>query len=226
MQSSTLLLFKKIYSHFINPIESIKFDIRKILFIYAKIKINYYYKIKITKNNLLFEPDYLDLNNLINLISKIKPKTVIEFGGGYSTLIIAFALNKIHKNKNYEFVTLDQDKKFLKITKGLINQKFKKKIIFIHRKLSVKKFKKKLVSYFSNIPVKNYDFVYEDRYDHKKTKIAGDIMFLIRKNKRYFSFCVDGMTDTVNFLKIHLRSKYKISNGFFHGVNFIFRESL
>ena len=36
-----------------------------------------------------------------------------------------------------------------------------------------------------------------------------------------YSICVDGMSDTVNFLKLNLRRKYKINGGFFHGTNFL-----
>ena len=37
------------------------------------------------------------------------------------------------------------------------------------------------MSFFNNIPDKPYDFVYEDRCDHVKTKIAGDILRLEKK---------------------------------------------
>ena len=91
-------IYNKLILHFINPIKAIKFDLRKILFLIKKYKIHNTYNLKIFFNKKeLFQPDYLDLDNLINLIIKIKPKLVLELGGGYSTLAIAYALDFLEK---------------------------------------------------------------------------------------------------------------------------------
>ena len=91
-------LIIKILSHFLNPIQAIKFDIRKILFLLKKFKLLHFYKIDFQIDNNLFEPDYCDLDNLINLILKNKPKLFLELGGGYSTLAIAYAFDVLKKN--------------------------------------------------------------------------------------------------------------------------------
>ena len=91
-------LIKKILLHFINPIQSIKFDIRKLLFLFKKYKLTRVYNIDFQINESLFEPDYCDLDNLINLIFKYKPKLFLEMGGGYSTLAIAYAFDVLKKN--------------------------------------------------------------------------------------------------------------------------------
>jgi len=116
-------IYNKLILHFINPIKAIKFNLRKILFLIKKYKIHNIYNLKIFFDKKeLFQPDYLDLDNLINLIIKIKPKLVLELGGGYSTLAIAYALNFLEKeyNHKYRFITFDQSEVYLKITKSLI----------------------------------------------------------------------------------------------------------
>ena len=220
-------IYNKLILHFINPIKAIKFDLRKILFLIKKHKIHNTYNLKIFFNKKeLFQPDYLDLDNLINLIIKIKPKLVLELGGGYSTLAIAYALDLLEKKHNhqYRFITLDQSNVYLKITKNLIPDHLKKNIKFIYSPLVVKKIDGVLMSFYKNLKILDYDFIYEDRHDHKETKIAGDIYLIEKLSKYPFSFCIDGMKSTVDFYKNNLKKRYKVSSPFFHGVNFLTKE--
>jgi cephalosporin hydroxylase len=220
-------IYNKLILHFINPIKAIKFDLRKILFLLKKYKIHNTYNLKIFFNKKeLFQPDYLDLDNLINLIIKIKPKLVLELGGGYSTLAIAYALDFLEKeyNHKYRFITFDQSEIYLKISKSLIPEKLQKNIEFIHSPLIVKKIDNTLMSFYKDLKILDYDFIYEDRHDHSETKIAGDIYLIEKLTNHPFSFCIDGMKSTVEFYKRNLKRSYKISSSFFHGVNFLIKN--
>ena len=181
------------------------------------------YKIDFQINNNLFEPDYCDLDNLINLILKNKPKLFLELGGGYSTLAIAYALSELKKkfNHKYKIISYDQSEEYLKKTEDLFPKHLKENIEFRYSPLIVESYNGVLMSFYKDLEILNYDFIYEDRHDHEKTKIAGDIVKLEQKINNDFSFCVDGMKISVDYYKNNLKKKYDISDSFFHGTNFI-----
>ena len=79
------------------------------------------------------------------------------------------------------------------------------------------------MSFYENLPDIDFDFVYEDRRDHQKTAIAGDILLLEKRaiEKKYeFSFTIDDMFITQKELKRQLLRKYKNFNYLFSGTNF------
>ena len=196
---------------------------------------NYMKNHKIKKTNIFYERkwkkglpnyiDYLDQNNLINQIYKLKPKTVLEIGSGYSTYAIIHALLNLNNSNGHQFkfYCLDQTEEYLKELKDQMPEMYKKNIIFIHRKIYVDKFKNQKMSFFDNMPEENFDFIYEDRRDHPEAKIAGDIIkyeneFLSKEKS--FSFTIDGMESTTNYYKKNLKYRYKYSSSYFHGINF------
>ena len=216
-------IIKKLISHFTNPLQAIIFDIRKVLFILKKRKLTKVYNIDFKVNKTLFEPDYCDLDNLINLILKLKPKLILELGGGYSTLAIAYALAELEKKNNhkYKFITYDQSEEYLKKTIDLVPENLKKNIEFCFSPLIAENYNGVLMSFYRDLKILNYDFIYEDRHDHENTKLAGDIIKLENEVNSNFSFCVDGMRISVDYYKNNLKKKYYISNSSFHGTNFI-----
>ena len=168
--------------------------------------------------------DYLDQNNLINLIYKKKPKVVLEIGSGYSTYSIINTLLNLKKNENhnFKFYCLDQNKEYLNEMVNNMPNNYKKNIVFIHREIFVKEFIGQKMSFF-DIPDEDYDFIYEDRKDHPETKIAGDIIkydHLKLKNNNEFFFTIDGMITTANFYKKNLKNKYKHTKNYLNGINF------
>ena len=219
-------LLIKILSHFTNPIQSIKLDIRSILFIYSKYVILKKHKINLKINKYLFEPDYLDLLNLINLMRKLKPKYVLELGGGYSTLALSYSAMLLKKELNIDclVISIDQSKKYLEINKSIIPKNLAPFVKFEYRELEVVEFKGHKVSVFKNLPNYDYGLLYEDRHDHEETKIAGDAIFLEKKTNS-MSICVDGMQATTLFYKNYLEKKYRISNSFLHGTNIIIKKN-
>ena len=87
--------------------------------------------------NSPYKPELNDLYRLYQFIFLNKRTTVLEFGSGYWSLIFSLALNdlnKIYKNKlinlrrnnPFELFILENEKKFLNITKRRI-KKFSKK---------------------------------------------------------------------------------------------------
>ena len=77
------------------------------------------YNISFTENKYFLYPDYLDLNNLVNQILKLKPQCVLELGTGYSTYAIIFALNKLKEDTGhkFKFYAIDQNEEYLENVK-------------------------------------------------------------------------------------------------------------
>ena len=111
------------------------------------------------------------------------------------------ANNNHHK---YKFVSYDQSEEFLEKTIKIIPKNLQKKIEFRYSPLKIEIYNNILMSFYSDLEILDYDFIYEDRHDHEKTKIAGD-----------------GMEMSVDYYKKNIKKKYDISNSFFHGTNFI-----
>jgi len=184
------------------------------------------YKLKIPKNEKFFTIDYCDLYNLYKIVIKRKPSTVVEIGSGFSTWIIAKALEENYKKYQIYpiFYSLEQEEKYKTLIENFLKENlsieandFTK---IIKTNLSITKFKETNVSVCENFPNIKIDFLYEDRTDIEEFKIAGDAIIAENKMSKNYCICVDGMKQTVNFYKKNLTRDYKIVGGFFHGYTF------
>ena len=126
-------------------------------------------------------PDLNDLYRLYQFIFLNKRTTILEFGTGWSTLIMGIAINDV-KNKYYtefkklnlrrhnpfEVFTLDTSKKYLNISKKRI-LKIKKNIIskvnYCQSDAKMDIFDGKYVSIYNKLPNCNPDFIYVDAPD-------------------------------------------------------------
>lgn len=146
-------------------------------------------KIKKNKsiNSMVFnephEPEVNDLYNLYQFIILNKRTTVLEFGSGWSSLIINLALLELKKkysknienlrrNNPFELFITENSTKYLNISKKRIDKYNKKQRVKdrpkIHYKLSKVKmslFNNKIVTEYKNLPLCNPDFIYIDGPD-------------------------------------------------------------
>jgi len=135
--------------------------------------------------NMPYEPILRDLYNLYFYVKKNKRITVLEFGSGWSTLIIALALSenkKDYKNKinfrktnKFEIFVVDNEKKFLDITKKRCDNYFKKnkidiKIHYIFSECEMTTHLNRACSVFKKLPNVNPDFIYIDGPDQFNIK--------------------------------------------------------
>ena len=173
----------------------------------------------------MYPPQYHDLENLINVVRKIKPKLVLELGGGYSTIAIAYALSENLKSFGIDgkLYSYDQSLEYLELTKKMLPNELKKFVTFKYSKLKKSTINDIDVSLFEDLEPLNYDLVYEDRYDLvNSAPIAGDILFLYKKTNNLPSIVVDGKWKTVYFLEKELNQFYNISiSKIFKRANFI-----
>ncbi len=134
-----------------------------------------------------YKPDLRDLYYLYQFIFNNKRTTVMEFGSGWSSLIISMALTDLKKKYKishlrrgnpFELFIIENEKKYLDITKKRVETYRKKN--FINIKINYLLTKAKMTNYQGNIsteydklPMCNPDFIYLDGPD--QFKIQGKI---------------------------------------------------
>ncbi len=128
-----------------------------------------------------YKPELRDLYNLYNYIILNKRITVLEFGSGWSSMVILLALNelktkyskevtKLRRNNPFELFILENERKYFQITKKKIKKFIKKKNIkvkvnFCFSKVNMINYKGNIASEYQNLPLCNPDFVYIDGPD-------------------------------------------------------------
>ena len=183
------------------------------------------FEIRFPHDDKMFLPDYLDLENLIDRILLLKPTKVLEIGGGYSTMAIAFALREAFEGTTTvpKLVTIDQSVYYLEKTKALVGDVSGVKIEYLHRELYVDTLNSEKMSFINDLPIDVFDFVYEDRHDHPEAPIAGDILLLEQRaidNDAEFNFTIDLMIATASACKRWLKRNYEITGEYLTGTNF------
>ena len=175
------------------------------------------------------------LDFLKNLILKRKRLRVLEFGTGISTLIISKSLlinklkyEKLTKNfrgKNYKCYSLDNNNRYLKISKK--NIKFLKldnicKLFFVNLKMEI--YKGDIVASCNKLPNINPDLIYLDGPDQSKIKgnykninfsdnsftpIQSDILKMESFLVPGTIILIDGRTNNALYFKRKLYRKWK-----------------
>jgi len=186
-------------------------------------------------------PDLKDLYRIYQFIVLNKRTTVLEFGSGWSTLVIYLALNEVKKNfykkadnlrrhNLFELLTVDNEKKYLNITKKrikLFNKKNKTlssvKVKYQYSECVMGKFQDNYCTYYKTIPLCNPDFIYLDGPNLWKVKKKinnfstrhGDLMPMAADILRFENFLIpgtiiltDGRSANANFLKNFFKRKW------------------
>ncbi len=161
------------------------FKKKKLQFLLEESKNNFYQTNKLKKKTA-YKPELNDLYRLYKFIVLNKRTTVLEFGSGWSSLIITLALNELkekytHKIKNlrrnnpFELFVIENEKKYLNITKKKIENFNKEKlnnckINFNFSDVNMVKFNNHIATEFKRLPMCNPDFIYLDGPDQFKVK--------------------------------------------------------
>ena len=141
---------------------------KKFIPIYERKAIDFFkskdiYKYFVSGNKDEYKPDFIDLKNIFELITYRKPKCVLEFGVGFSTICISLALKENEKNGFFgHLYTVDAEKFWLKNTEDKFPPELKKYVTFHYSSCSVSTFNGQLVSHFDNLPNISPNFIYLD----------------------------------------------------------------
>ena len=190
-------------------------------------------------------PELGDLYNLYQYVLTNKRITILEFGSGWSSLIFSLALNelknkfsnevkKLRRNNPFELFVIENDKKYLDITKNRILKfnkylKIKKqiKINYILTAVEMTTFKDRICTQYKKLPLCNPDFIYLDGPDQFKVKkdINGistrhkDMMPMVCDILKFEYFYTpgtiiicDGRAANAKFLKDHFKRNWKYIN--------------
>ena len=190
-------------------------------------------------------PELDDLYNLYQYVLINKRTTILEFGSGWSSFIFSLALNelankfsnevkKLRRNNPFELFVIENEKKYLDITKNRILKfnkylKIKKpvKINYIFSDVEMTTFKNRICTQYKKLPLCSPDFIYLDGPDQFKVKkdINGistrhkDMMpmaYDILKFEYFYTpgtiIVCDGRAANAKFLKDHFKRKWKYIN--------------
>ena len=214
-----------------------------------KLLVDFSKKKKLSTNQMIANEAYIpeldDLYNLYQYVLINKRTTILEFGSGWSSLILSLALNelankfsnevkKLRRNNPFELFVIENEKKYLDITKNRIlkfNKYLKiKKPIKIKYSLSdveMTTFKDRICTQYRKLPLCNPDFIYLDGPDQFKVKkdINGistrhkDMMPMVCDILKFEYFYTpgtiivcDGRAANASFLKNHFQRKWKYVN--------------
>ena len=176
-----------------------------------------------------FPPQMADLVYLHKLIRENRSFTVMEFGVGYSSIIIADALKKNKKDWDnlsskpeirnrymFQLFSVDASQLWIKKTKSIFPKELLKFVNFQFSEVIVGKFNGRICHYYSNLPDIVPDFVYLDgpaprdvqgsingltfRCD-ERTVMAADCLLMESVMLPGTVIVVDGRTNNARFLK-------------------------
>lgn len=120
-----------------------------------------------------FKPDLIDLCRLHRFVMEHKRTTILEFGTGWSTWVLADALSKLklkhaeqvlnlRRNNPFELHVVDDELEFINIAKARIPLNITKLVTF-HLKTSIMgTFNDRICTYYEALPLVSPDLIYVD----------------------------------------------------------------
>jgi hypothetical protein len=187
-------------------------------------------------------PELNDLYRLYQFIVLNKRTTVMEFGSGWSSLIFNLALQELknkfsekisnlRRNNPFELFVLENEKKYLNISRNRVNKfnkylKIKKpvKITYCYSEVEMTLFNNRIATQYKKLPLCNPDFIYLDgpgQFNIKKdvngiSTRHNDMMPMvcdILKFEYFFTpgsiIVCDGRAANAKFLKDNFKRKWK-----------------
>ena len=189
-----------------------------------------------------YKPDLLDLYRIYQFVTLNKRLTIMEFGSGWSTLILYYGINELkrkyekeinfRRSNPFELFVLENEKKYLNITKKRINNFINErnsscKVNFFFSNVNMTTYNGKIATEYENLPLCNPDFIYLDGPDQfnvqKKVNNINtnhiDMMPMscdILKFEYFYTpgtiILVDGRSANSKFLKDNLKRNWLYKN--------------
>ena len=166
------MIYKKVKNWLFNPVyflQLLSSIIKKKIIPYYERKAENFFKSKdtykyfVSGNKDEIKPEFIDLKNIFDLITSRKPKCILEFGVGFSTICICLALKENEKNGFIgQLYTVDTEKTWLKNTEDKLPSELMKYVNFHHSSCSVSTVSSQLVSIYDNLPNISPNFIYLD----------------------------------------------------------------
>lgn len=185
-------------------------------------------------------PQYADLARLHQLAVSRKVFTILEFGVGFSTIVLAHALSL--NKKSWEKAAIDQDfrvahpfkifsvdssAKWIQAVKGMIPADLRKYVEVSYSPVEAGLFNGRMCHFYKNLPNVIPDFIYLDAPDpldvtkaingmtwknKERTVMSGDILPMEPILLPRTLVLVDGRTNNVRFLQNNLQRNWKVQH--------------
>ena len=182
--------------------------------------------------------DAEDLVRIHRLIRERKSFTVLEFGVGFSTVIIADALQKnkadwqqldpqpkIRNRFQFQCFSVDTSEKWIATTQARMPEALKNFVNFQFSKVEIGTHQGQLCHFYKNLPDIVPDFIYIDGPDpnavegningmtfqcSERTVMSGDLLLMEPILLPGTFVLLDGRTNNARFLKNNLKRDYEI----------------
>lgn len=186
-----------------------------------------------------FPPDLDDLARLHQIIRKRKSFTVLEFGLGLSTIVMADAMAKnkraflslektpeIRNRFMFQVVSVDSDKSWIKHTKDQFPEHLRQLVKFHFSTVSIGTFNDRICHYYDSLPDIIPDFIYLDGPNPKdvkgtingmsfqcdeRTVMAADILRMESTLLPGTFVLIDGRTNNARFLANNFQRNFQMN---------------
>jgi hypothetical protein len=185
-----------------------------------------------------FKMQHDDLARLHKLVRARKAFTILEFGLGFSTIVMAHALylnkqdwdkleNKpaVRNRFMFKLFTVDTSEKWIAHTQQNFPEELKPYVAFHHSGVSIGTYNGQLCHYYDHLPDVIADFIYLDGPHPKEVKgqinglsfncdertvIGADLLLMESTFLPGTFITIDGRTNNARFLQRNFQRKYKI----------------
>ena len=191
------------------------------------------------KLNIPFPPVIEDLARLHRLIRKRKAFTVLEFGSGLSTIVMADALSKhkadflalkekpVLRNRfMFQIFSVESDKKWIEYSQSNFPNHLLEHVNFHYSEIKIDTFNGRICHFYDNLPDIVPDFIYLDGPNPKdvkgsvngitfqcdeRTVMAADILLMESILLPGTFIIIDGRTNNARFLKNNFQRNFEMS---------------
>lgn len=158
-------------------------------------------------------PDYADLWFLYGLVRKHRPRVVLEFGSGCSTVVIAQALAD---NGGGHITSVDAEKTWAEVTSSTVPEELRAYCDVVYSPVVEEEFAGIPVFRHTDVPELRPDFLYLDGPTlNPRVQAAVDPVVMEDRFQDGFVMVVDGRWANVAFLQDHLKRDYRVRRNLF-----------
>ena len=189
--------------------------------------------------NIPFPPVAEDLARLHRLIRKRKSFTILEFGSGLSTIVMADALSKnkadflaleekpeLRNRFMFQIFSVESDKQWIEHSQSNFPKHLLEHVNFHYSEINIDTFNGRICHFYDNLPDIVPDFIYLDGPNPKdvkgnvngmtfqcdeRTVMAADLLLMESILLPGTFILVDGRTNNARFLKNNFQRNFEMS---------------
>jgi Methyltransferase domain len=164
-----------------------------------------------------YQPDWADLFNIYQMVRKNKPRVIIEFGSGCSTVMFARALAD---NGSGHLYSIDASQPFLQRTQSYIPEGLVPYVSLSYSEIELGEMNGESIMWHRNVPDVPADMVYLDGPDYHDFSVdietQADGVLLEPKGTEHYTILIDGRWKTFEFTRNNLKGDYSETVNYTH----------